>query len=152
DGCCHTDTIITSQTHQPTTGQHVELSIRCSRPLYSYHNNTPPAPATTQTQAAPIPAGNTFSTETSPHQRHDDCPKTQQCTKIQPTTRHHNQPPPTTHSMVSTTSHNTQSQAKTTTTNLQQCFVRCSTHAPHNTSQHTVSQHQSSCGTFNILR
>src|SRR5699024_9989304 len=48
DGCHHTDTIITRQTHQPTTGQHVELSIRCSRPLYSYHNNTPPTPTTTQ--------------------------------------------------------------------------------------------------------
>src|SRR5699024_11461892 len=51
DSCHHTDTIITRQTHQPTTGQHVELSIRCSRPLYSYHNNTPPTPTTTQTQA-----------------------------------------------------------------------------------------------------
>src|SRR5699024_6542693 len=60
DGCHHTDTIITRQTHQPTTGQHVELSIRCSRPLYSYHNNTPPTPTTTQTQTSSMTARTTI--------------------------------------------------------------------------------------------
>src|SRR5699024_12805150 len=55
DGCHHTDTIITRQTHQPTTGQHVELSTRCSRPLYSYHHHTPPTPTTTQNNATTTP-------------------------------------------------------------------------------------------------
>src|SRR5699024_12282371 len=77
----------TSTNHNPNTGR-----VNASR-----HNNLLLKPA--------------------PHQRHSDCPKTQQCTKIhQPATRHHNQPPPTTHSMASTTRHNTQPQAKTTTT------------------------------------
>src|SRR5699024_2400799 len=60
DGYHHTDTTITRQTPQPTPGQHVELSIRCSRPLYSYHHTTPPTPTTTQTQAASMPAGTTI--------------------------------------------------------------------------------------------
>src|SRR5699024_4972669 len=77
---------------------------------------------------------NNLRLKSPPHQRHSDCPNTQQCTKIHhPATTHHNQPPPTTRRMVSTTSHNTQPQSKTTTT--QHATVLCLMFHPR-TTQH----------------